>query len=148
MSCDPITAVTSTGETVRACPPHLRKSPEGIVLDVGCGEAILFDHLWGFAPGRYFGCDLSAVVVDSARRRHPGLRLVVTPAESFQPEGGERFAAIVFNEVLYYLDRPGTVVENLAHRLAPGGVVIVSIYAPPAHQQPEKAASYNDSEHG
>ena len=26
MSCDPITAITSTGETVRACPPHLRKS--------------------------------------------------------------------------------------------------------------------------
>ena len=25
-SCDPLTAVTSTGETVRACPPHLRKS--------------------------------------------------------------------------------------------------------------------------
>jgi hypothetical protein len=27
VSCDPLTAVTSTGETVRACPPHLRKSP-------------------------------------------------------------------------------------------------------------------------
>src|SRR5271157_5316472 len=27
VSCDPLTAVTSTGETVRACPPRLRKSP-------------------------------------------------------------------------------------------------------------------------
>ena len=26
VSCDPVTAVTSTSETVRACPPHLRKS--------------------------------------------------------------------------------------------------------------------------
>ena len=124
---------------------HLNLGAEGIVLDVGCGEAILFDHLWGFDPGRYLGCDLSAVAVDSARRRHPGLRLVVTPAESFRPEGGERFAAIVFNEVLYYLDRPGTVAENLAHRLAPGGVVIVSICAPRAHlKRASGAAVWHD----
>ena len=56
-------------------------------------------------------------------------------------EGEERFAAIVFNEVLYYLDRPGTVVENLAHRLAPGGIVIVSMWAPSAYQQLEKVAA-------
>jgi len=30
VSCDPLITVTSTGETVRACPPHLKKSPKPV----------------------------------------------------------------------------------------------------------------------
>ena len=45
---------------------HLSLGPEGTVLDVGCGEAILFNYLWGLDPGSYLGCDLSAVAIDSA----------------------------------------------------------------------------------
>src|SRR5271166_3025279 len=41
MSCDPITVVTSTGETVRACPPHLRKSPFDRLIGAGrASEAV------------------------------------------------------------------------------------------------------------
>jgi 2-polyprenyl-3-methyl-5-hydroxy-6-metoxy-1,4-benzoquinol methylase len=37
--------------------------------------------------------------------------------------------AVVMNEVLYYLPDPIGVVAHHARRLAPGGVVIISIYA-------------------
>ena len=37
--------------------------------------------------------------------------------------------AVVMNEVIYYLPDPIAAVEHHARRLAPGGVVIVSIYA-------------------
>jgi 2-polyprenyl-3-methyl-5-hydroxy-6-metoxy-1,4-benzoquinol methylase len=36
---------------------------------------------------------------------------------------------VVMNEVLYYLPDPIGVVAHHARRLAPGGVVIISIYA-------------------
>ena len=37
--------------------------------------------------------------------------------------------AVVMNEVIYYLPDPIGAVEHHARRLAPGGVVIISIYA-------------------
>jgi 2-polyprenyl-3-methyl-5-hydroxy-6-metoxy-1,4-benzoquinol methylase len=36
---------------------------------------------------------------------------------------------VVMNEVLYYLPDPVAAAEHHARRLAPGGVVIISIYA-------------------
>src|SRR5271166_2181613 len=65
MSCDPITVVTSTGETVRACPPHLRKS---LLFSIRQdSENWLSTNFRG--PGRPAKTDRS--ISDTAARHYP-----------------------------------------------------------------------------
>jgi trans-aconitate methyltransferase len=47
-------------------------------------------------------------------------------ADVYEP--AEPLDAIVFNEMLYYLPSPVSTVRRLAKQLAPGGVLIVSMY--------------------
>lgn len=107
------------------------------VLDIGCGNGLL--HHWlsqdGVA-GRYLGVDMSSAAIDQARERvGPGVngqaRFLVGDAEYFTPEAGERFDVIVLNEMLYYLDYPEKLVERCADFLAPGGVILLSMWRSP-----------------
>jgi trans-aconitate 2-methyltransferase len=72
-----------------------------------------------------------AIARASASHRQPGLSDHPTSfhhadADTFQPD--QPPDAVVFNEVLYYLPRPLKTVERYARLLAPGGVLIVSLY--------------------
>lgn len=100
------------------------------VLDIGCGEAILLRHLDRAALEAYVGVDLSAVALSGAAADRSVARLVEADLRSFAPEAGERFSAIVFNEVLYYVDDPAHELRRSADWLAPGGVIAISNYTP------------------
>lgn len=104
--------------------------PAVSVLDVGCGEG----HLAGWLPQngeyRYFGIDLSDVAIQKARVRvRNGARFEVAAATTFQTD--ERFDIIVFNEVLYYIDRPEQELERYGSLLTPRGLLIISMYRIP-----------------
>jgi 2-polyprenyl-3-methyl-5-hydroxy-6-metoxy-1,4-benzoquinol methylase len=94
------------------------------ILDIGCGEGIL-QQLLQHSYSRYLGLDLSAEAI-----RRAGARTDTTTdfrqgdAALFSPS--ERFDAIVFNEVLYYFERPLDIVERYANVVSPEGVVIIS----------------------
>jgi SAM-dependent methyltransferase len=77
-----------------------------------------------FAPkGRLL--DVSAEAVAAARATAGGRGAFhVADAAEYRPEGC--FDAVIFNEVLYYVDAPGEVVARYGRSLAPGGVMIVS----------------------
>lgn len=109
----------------------------GSLLDVGCGEAILARHLDRAQVTRYVGVDLAQAALDTAKLDPTWARLVCSPLEDFSPAAGETFAAIVFNEVLFFTDAPGAVLARYRDWLAPGGVVIVSMYRTP---RPESGA--------
>jgi len=107
-----------------------RLRPGGSVLDVGCGEAILRDWLRPLGYAAYVGVDLSEAALAAARRGAEARdRLVAADAESYQPDSV--FDAIVFNEVLYYLDDPLAAAQRYARSLADGGVLVISMFDSP-----------------
>ena len=100
------------------------------VLDVGCGEGVLFRHLDPAVLTAYLGVDLSEEALARASIDRTLGRLVVADLQSFVPEAGETFTAIVFNEVLHFAEDPGAELSRYAEWLVPGGIVAVSMYAP------------------
>lgn len=99
--------------------------PQAAVLDVGCGEGILFDRYQGQGYSNYLGIDISQVAIDRlADRQNEKTRFVSADAERFEPT--ELFDAIVFNESLYYFHDPLMGMKKYCNALKPGGLVIVS----------------------
>ena len=105
--------------------------PAGTLLDVGCGEGVLARHLDRQLATRYVGVDIAQAALDNATLDPAWARLVCSPLEDFAPAAGERFAAIVFNEVLFFTDAPGAMLARYRDWLAPDGVVVVSMYRTP-----------------
>ncbi len=97
------------------------------VVDVGCGEGLLAESLARTAVEHYVGVDFSPVAIAMAQAKGlPGACFAVGDANDYTPD--RRFDVIVFNEVLYYLDRPQSAVTRLAEWLEPEGHIIVSIF--------------------
>ncbi|HZL75813.1 MAG TPA: methyltransferase domain-containing protein, partial [Propionibacteriaceae bacterium] len=78
--------------------------------------------------GRYLGVDNCEQSIRLAERKcNRRTQFVCADGSSFVADQPPN--AVVMNEVLYYLPDPIRAVEHHARRLAPGGVVIISIYA-------------------
>jgi len=108
----------------------------GRLLDVGCGEALLYGHLPAADRFDYTGVDFSPVAIAKAAGRFPGLRFAAASAEEFVDPSGAPFQGVVFNEVLYMLPDPGNVLRRYRAMLAPRGMVLISTFLP----KPEDAA--------
>lgn len=104
--------------------------PAGRVLDLGCGEGVLFEHI----PAErvpYVGVDLSEVAIHTARKKVPDgslAQFICADFVRFEPPAGSLFDVIVFNEVLYYVDDPAAVVRRYRTAMAPNGLIIVSVF--------------------
>lgn len=114
-------------------------APAAPVLDVGCGTGRLLEsmHVHGArGPSRYVGVDLSRRALETAAARLTDIRaampveFVEADSEAFPLE--ERFGAIVFSESLYYSTDPRRTIARYADALAPGGVVVVSMWRRPS----------------
>ena len=75
MSCDPITVVTFTGETVRACPPHLRKSLSNhvhlLIRPLETSISRIMQVVLGSHTQRYYRCHHSSGHVWQGRFKSP-----------------------------------------------------------------------------
>jgi 2-polyprenyl-3-methyl-5-hydroxy-6-metoxy-1,4-benzoquinol methylase len=116
------------GEAARYCAIRdvtERHARDGFVLDIGCSQGILQEDL---RYGRYLGVDNCAQSVRLAQPKcDRWTQFVCADGSDFvadQPPD-----AVVMNEVIYYLPDPVAAVEHHARQLAPGGVMIISIYA-------------------
>jgi 2-polyprenyl-3-methyl-5-hydroxy-6-metoxy-1,4-benzoquinol methylase len=100
----------------------------GSVLEVGCGEGFLSEHLGGDDYGYFEGIDISAVAIERAQE-HADEKTTFrcADAESYVPE--RQFDLIVFNEVLEYFDDPLRLVRRYDDHLKPGGCMVVSMFA-------------------
>ena len=104
---------------------HLKPNPA--ILDVGCGEGLLFHRYRPYGYSRYVGLDLSVTVYRHLlETQDENTAFVCADADRYVPE--ERFDAIVFNETLYYFRSPVDVVDRYMYALNPDGVVIISTY--------------------
>jgi len=100
------------------------------VLDVGCGEGNLSRWLFESGNRRYMGVDVSRIAILEARAHSSNeAQFEVADAATFDP--GEQFDVIVLNEVLYYMAEPEAVLARYESFLAPGGVLIISMYRVP-----------------
>ena len=112
---------------------HQAVGDDAAVLDVGCGEGLLVDHLRATGYGSYLGIDVSAEAIRDAAAREDGqtaFRAGDAEALAFE---GERFDAIVFNESLCYFRDPGRAVDAYAGMLVPNGAFVVSSFRTPRH---------------
>jgi len=98
--------------------------PDGAVLDVGCGEGLLYQRLLS-RPSHYLGLDISAAAIERARTTSTG-QFVCTDAEHFVVD--DSYDVIVFNESLYYFNDPVGTVGRYASALRPDGILIVSTF--------------------
>lgn len=97
----------------------------GLVVDIGCSQGILQE---GLNYERYLGVDSDPDSIALAGHKADGrTRFVCGDGANYVPD--EAPAAVVLNEVVYYLDDPLAAVQHHARSLAPDGVVIISIYA-------------------
>jgi 2-polyprenyl-3-methyl-5-hydroxy-6-metoxy-1,4-benzoquinol methylase len=104
---------------------YLRElAPEGAILDVGCGEGLLYKRLQP-RSSPYLGLDISASAIEKARVLSSG-SFVCADAEHFVVSG--TYDVIVFNESLYYFSDPVGTVARYAASLRPRGILLVSTF--------------------
>lgn len=100
----------------------------GKILDVGCGEGLLQKYLGTAAYSRYLGIDISRDAISRAvSRADERTTFVCADLRQYTPEGS--FDAVVFSEVLYYVDDPLQVMESYVRCLERDGIVILSIFS-------------------
>lgn len=128
-----------------ACHERVRPS----VLDVGCGEGTLFEHL-GERVGAYCGFDSAASAIARARERYadPRARFEVASITDFEP--GAKFDVILFNAILYLFGDKQPLVRRYAQMLAPGGIMVIENHTTfrDARQYFQKVGEMQDSSSG
>ncbi len=97
------------------------------VLDVGCGTGILQPWLERMGYGLYRGVDLSAKAIEQAQERaSQTTHFEAANAETYVPL--QAFDVIIFNEMLYYMTDPVSMLRRYSKYLAPKGTYIISLW--------------------
>jgi 2-polyprenyl-3-methyl-5-hydroxy-6-metoxy-1,4-benzoquinol methylase len=101
----------------------------GSILDVGCGEGILFQHVQASNRPyqRYVGVDISEVAIAKLAHLNDA-RHQFSQGNGDTYEPAALFDVIVFNESLYYLEEPLLALRRYSTALTSGGVILVSTY--------------------
>lgn len=100
----------------------------GSILEIGCGEGFLSEHLARADYSYFEGIDISTVAIARAQALADAQTIFRrADAESYVP--GQAFDLIVFNEVLEYFDNPLGLVRRYESFLRPDGRIIVSMFA-------------------
>lgn len=88
------------------------------ILDLGCGTGDLTHELVQ-AGVEAVGIDLSAEMIEKARKKYPGISFMQANAETYRV--GEPFDAVFSNAALHWMKRPELVIETIYQALKPGG---------------------------
>jgi len=100
---------------------------QGKVLDVGCGQGVLYHYLKKeITPLSYLGIDISANAVENAKTSFPDVSFEQLDFDYQSLKG--KFDTIIFNETLYYFNRPLTTIQKcIDQNLNKGGYFIISM---------------------
>jgi SAM-dependent methyltransferase len=100
------------------------------VLDLGCGCGVLRRWLRPLAIC-YVGVDLSNVAIAKASQElaDGSTKFVAADAATYVPD--RKFDVIVFNEILYYFERPADILEHFSTFLGENGRIVISLWDAP-----------------
>lgn len=103
---------------------HQPPSGWGKILDVGCGDGLLFDHLLKF--GDVEGVEPEAALVRSASPHRA--RIHVVPFDSrFAP--AKQYSLVLMLDVLEHMPDPLAALAHAKSLLVPGGAVLATVPA-------------------
>jgi ubiquinone/menaquinone biosynthesis C-methylase UbiE len=115
---------------------ELHLIPGGVVLEVGCGPAVLLDRLYErvTSDGSIHGLDLNPHFIEVAERRAELLDISNSTFSTGDchelPYRNEMFDAIVGEKLLMHVAPLGPVLEEMKRVLVPGGRLVVADYDP------------------
>ncbi|KLT66648.1 trans-aconitate 2-methyltransferase [Pedobacter sp. BMA] len=103
------------------------KQKKGSILDVGCGQGVLYSYLSNNQQGAdYLGIDISGKAIEMAKKTFPGATFRQLDFDYSRLEG--QFDVIIFNETLYYFNQPLKTIEKcIEHNLSKNGRLIISM---------------------
>jgi trans-aconitate methyltransferase len=102
----------------------LRRYDRGPMLDLGCGDGLLWDYYRPLSNSTLWGVDYApSAVAKAASRGIPNSAFECRDFQTWEP--GLRFSVVVFNESVYYIDDIGAALRRAQSWLAPGGVVLL-----------------------
>lgn len=105
----------------------LRRYDRGPMLDLGCGDGLLWKHYRPLSNSLLTGVDYSETAVARANARAlPNAEFRAVDYRTFDP--GRKLAVAVFNESLYYIDDFLDAVAKSESWLDDRGVVVVSMF--------------------
>ena len=112
---------------------YLKKlKPGGSLLDVGCGAGVFLDHLHDDYSA-YVGIDFPKAIERAQPRVNSRVSFAASDLREYTPT--RKFDAIVFNEVLYYVDDPVAEIRRYAAFLEPDGVFLASMHRKEGSEQ-------------
>jgi 2-polyprenyl-3-methyl-5-hydroxy-6-metoxy-1,4-benzoquinol methylase len=105
----------------------LKKHGLGKILDIGCGQGVLYHYLKSDVELlSYLGIDISANAVAKARASFSAANFEQLDFDCQNLEG--KFDIIIFNETLYYFNKPlDTIQKCIDQNLNVGGYFIISM---------------------
>jgi SAM-dependent methyltransferase len=108
---------------------YIRYFGQQAVLDYGCGVGLLRARLRDDEIGRYVGVDPSSVAIERARAQEAPRSVFVVGTDP--PAEHAPFDVVVCNEVIYYAEDVGVLLEQLHAVMRPGGYLLTSIFRHP-----------------
>jgi len=111
---------------------ELRRSPQGRVLDIGCGTGLLTSRIRDeLAPRSVVGCDFSRGMLRQAAEKHSELPWVRGNALHL-PFAAASFGAIVSTEAFHWFPDQDAALAEFCRVLEPKGRLLVALVNPPA----------------
>jgi len=105
----------------------LPRDGRATILDVGCGDGLLFDRLAAY--GEVEGLEPDARLVTTGGRWTHRIHLTELD-ERFQP--GKRYRVVLLLDVVEHLRDPGAALRRAAQLLEPDGSLVITVPAFPA----------------
>jgi len=99
------------------------------ILDIGCGNGVLNERMYGFEFSYFLGVDFSKISIDQAKKKKfPNSEFKAEDVITFKPS--RKFDVIVFNEAFYYIheSEKNNVLDRMLSHLNNQGIIITSIY--------------------
>jgi 2-polyprenyl-3-methyl-5-hydroxy-6-metoxy-1,4-benzoquinol methylase len=101
--------------------------PSPSILEIGCGKALMLQHMKATDYSNFVGVDLSEVAIAYASKYNTErVQFVSADMQSFQPVG--TYDVVTFNESLYYAKDPAEVFARYIPYLNRGGSIIVTAF--------------------
>jgi SAM-dependent methyltransferase len=105
----------------------LRRYDRGTMLDLGCGDGLLWNNYRPLSKSPLIGIDYSATAVAKANALNvPNCRFECGDYRSYRPH--QKISVVVFNESLYYVEDFLDAMHKCSEWVSQRGVIVVSMF--------------------